>query len=163
MTRLGMGGILAVGAGSIGSPPRMIVLEFNGVRKSSGKRGGTKGAASDSQRPLLVVGKAITFDTGGISIKPAEKMGKMIFDKCGGMTVLGVMAALARLRLPVHVVGILSSAENTLSSKSLPAWRHPSHVQRRHRRSDQHRCRRPTGPRRCTCLGNRNLPSGRVR
>jgi len=61
---------------------------------------------------LLVVGKAITFDTGGISIKPAEKMGEMIFDKCGGMAVLGLMYAVAKLNLPIDVVGLLSSAEN---------------------------------------------------
>jgi len=66
----------------------------------------------------LIVGKAITFDTGGISIKPAEKMGKMVFDKCGGMTVLGLMCAVARLKLPVHVVGILSSAENHISENA---------------------------------------------
>src|SRR5205814_9546227 len=65
-----------------------------------------------------VVGKAITFDTGGISIKPAEKMGRMVFDKCGGMAVLGLMCALARLKLPVHVVGILSSAENHISESA---------------------------------------------
>ena len=61
------------------------------------------------------MGKAITFDTGGISIKPAEKMGRMIFDKSGGMAVLGLMYALARLKLPLSVVGILSSAENHIS------------------------------------------------
>ena len=66
--------------------------------------------------PLLVVGKAITFDTGGISIKPAEKMGEMIFDKCGAMAVLGLMYAVAKLKLPIPVVGILSSAENMPSS-----------------------------------------------
>ena len=64
---------------------------------------------------MLVVGKAITFDTGGISIKPADRMGRMIYDKCGGMAVLGLMAAVARLQLPVRVVGILASAENHIS------------------------------------------------
>jgi len=101
MKKLGMGGILAVGAGSSKTPPRLIVLEHNRAKKKSA--------------PLLIVGKAITFDTGGISIKPAEKMGKMIFDKCGGMTTLGVMCAVAQLKLPVHVIGILTSAENHIS------------------------------------------------
>jgi leucyl aminopeptidase len=100
MQKLGMGGILAVGAGSNATPPRMIVLEHEG--RKSGK-------------PILLVGKAITFDTGGISIKPAEKMGKMVFDKCGAMAVLGAMTAIARLDLPIHVVGIMSSAENHIS------------------------------------------------
>jgi leucyl aminopeptidase len=108
MKRLGMGGILAVGSGSISTPPRMIVLEHRGT-KAKGK---TKSA------PILLVGKAITFDTGGISIKPAEKMGRMIYDKCGGMAVLGAMCAIARLKLPIHVVGILSSAENHVSSRA---------------------------------------------
>jgi leucyl aminopeptidase len=100
---LGMGGILAVGMGSIATPPRLIVLEHKPARGRHGK-------------PLLVVGKAITFDSGGISIKPADKMGKMIYDKCGGIAVLGLMYAAARLKLPVHIVGILASAENAISS-----------------------------------------------
>jgi leucyl aminopeptidase len=104
LARLGMGGILAVGGGSIQTPPRMIVLEHRPARRA--------------KKTLLVVGKAITFDTGGISIKPADKMGKMIFDKCGAMTVMGLMYAVAKLKLPVHVVGILSSAENAISSKA---------------------------------------------
>src|SRR5207248_10425063 len=114
------------GAGSSVTPPRMIVLEHKG----SGFRGqgsGKKKVLSRSSlnpeprtlnpplNPLLVVGKAITFDTGGISIKPAEKMQRMIFDKCGGMAVLGLMCAVARLKLPIHVVGILASAENHIS------------------------------------------------
>jgi leucyl aminopeptidase len=104
LARLGMGGILAVGNGSIQSPPRMIVLEHRPAKRSA--------------KTILVVGKAITFDTGGISIKPADKMGKMIFDKCGGMAVLGLMYAVAKLKLPIHVVGILASAENAISSKA---------------------------------------------
>jgi leucyl aminopeptidase len=104
LARLGMGGILAVGDGSIQSPPRMIVLEHRPAK--------TRG------KTILVVGKAVTFDTGGISIKPADKMGKMIFDKCGGMAVLGLMYAVAKLKLPIHIVGILASAENAISSKA---------------------------------------------
>ena len=117
-----MGGILAVGAGSIATPPRMIVLE-HGVGPRAEGRGPSKkrtkpGTRTSELGPLLVVGKAITFDTGGISIKPAEKMGKMVYDKCGGMTVLGLMYAVAKLKLPVPVVGILSSAENHISSRA---------------------------------------------
>jgi len=121
MAKLGMGGILAVGAGSRVTPPRMIVLEWKGseVRgQESGKTVRKKSAgssASSSSNPLLLVGKAVTFDTGGISIKPADKMGHMIYDKCGGMTVLGVMTAVATLKLPVHVVGIIGAAENHIS------------------------------------------------
>ncbi len=104
LAKMGMGGILAVGSGSQATPPRLIALRY----KPSGRE-------AARMCPLLVVGKAITFDTGGISIKPAEKMGRMIFDKCGGLAVLGLMYAVARLKLPVPVVGILSSAENHIS------------------------------------------------
>ena len=129
MARLGMGGILAVGAGSSATPPRLIVLEWGGGGRKTGTEGGgsrtAKGARPPKSSPssvvpprsspLLVVGKAITFDTGGISIKPADKMGRMIFDKCGAMAVLGLMYAVAKLKPPVPVVGILSSAENHIS------------------------------------------------
>jgi leucyl aminopeptidase len=91
------GGILAVGGGSPHAP-RLIALEH---------RGGAKGEA-----PLVIVGKAITFDSGGISIKPASGMEEMIFDKCGGTAVLGAMQALANLGLKRNVVGILAAAEN---------------------------------------------------
>ena len=122
MAKLGMGGILAVGAGSSHTPPRMIVLEWGGggrvgarlASPSPGRDASSKKRAAQAS-PLLVVGKAITFDTGGISIKPAEKMGRMIFDKCGAMAVLGLMYAVAKLKVPVPVVGILSSAENHIS------------------------------------------------
>ena len=122
MQKLGMGGILAVGQGSA-NPPRMIVLEHRGSGvgvRGSGKR--KKHQPKPDPRspkpdaPILVVGKSITFDTGGISIKNADKMGDMIFDKCGGMAVLGLMYAAAKLKLPVHLVGILTSAENMPSS-----------------------------------------------
>ena len=97
----GFGGILAVGNGSA-RPPRLIILRHTG-----GKPG---------EAPIALVGKAITFDTGGISIKPAERMDEMVFDKCGGMAVLGAMAGIARLKLRHNVVGILAAAENMPSS-----------------------------------------------
>lgn len=105
MRKLSMGGLLGVGGGSP-TPPRLIALEH--------KPKGAKNAG----KPLLVVGKSITFDTGGISIKPAERMQKMIYDKCGGMAVLGLMHALAMLEIPVHVVGVLTAAENHVSGNS---------------------------------------------
>lgn len=113
MKRLGMGGILAVGSGSAATPPRMIVLEHN--LSAQTRTAGKKRSRRSSAQPLLVVGKAITFDTGGISIKPADKMGRMIYDKCGGMAVLGLMYVLAKLKDPRPVVGILASAENHIS------------------------------------------------
>ena len=114
MEKLGMGGILAVGAGSA-TPPRMIVLQHRpgGIKATRAR------AKSHQKLPvLLIVGKSITFDTGGISIKSADKMGEMIYDKSGGMTVLGLMYAIAKLKIPAHVVGILSAAENMPSGTS---------------------------------------------
>ena len=111
LKKLGMGGILAVGAGS-NAPPRLIVLEHDPAGKARAKKGTSKSKTSALKSPLLVVGKAITFDTGGISIKSAANMGRMIFDKSGGMAVLGLMCAVATLKLKVPVVGLLSSAEN---------------------------------------------------
>ncbi len=97
----GFGGLLAVGGGST-RPPRLIVLRHEGGRPG--------------EAPLALVGKAITFDTGGISIKPADKMEEMVFDKCGGMAVLGAMSGIARLKLKRNVVGIIASAENMPSA-----------------------------------------------
>jgi leucyl aminopeptidase len=97
----GFGGLMAVGGGSR-RPPRLIVLRHDGGRAG--------------EAPIALVGKAITFDTGGISIKPADKMEGMIFDKCGGMAVLGAMAGIARLKVKRNVVGIIASAENMPSA-----------------------------------------------
>jgi leucyl aminopeptidase len=99
----GFGGLLAVGSGSA-REPRLIVLRHDG-----GKPG---------EAPVALVGKAITFDTGGISIKSADKMEEMIFDKCGGMAVLGAMAGIARLKLKRNVVGLIASAENMPSASA---------------------------------------------
>ena len=107
LKKLGMGGLLAVGGGS-GTPPRLIALEH----KLGGGGGKGKKSKKNRQKPLLVVGKSITFDTGGISIKSAAGMGSMIFDKCGGMAVLGLMAAVAKLGVDRPVVGLLAAAEN---------------------------------------------------
>src|ERR687890_2189587 len=104
LENMGMGGIVAVGKGS-NNPPKLIVLEYNG-------------ASDPQQKPYLLVGKAVTFDTGGISIKPGEKMDEMKFDKCGGCTVLAVIRAAASMKLAVNVVGIIPSVENMPSATS---------------------------------------------
>jgi leucyl aminopeptidase len=103
LARMGCGGLLAVGGGSI-HPPRMIVLEYPGGRQ----RG----------RTVAVVGKGITFDSGGISIKPAAKMSDMKFDKSGAVAVLGILRAAARLKVPPRVIGVLCCAENLPSGSS---------------------------------------------
>jgi len=102
----GMGGVLAVGSGSQ-NRPRFIILKYSPVGKAA------------SGRPTVgLVGKAITFDSGGISIKPAAKMEEMKLDKSGGIAVLGTMKAAAELGLPVNVWGIIPAAENLPSGSS---------------------------------------------
>jgi leucyl aminopeptidase len=103
MESIGLAGIIAVGKGS-NSPPKMIILEYNG--------------ALDNKKPYLLVGKAVTFDTGGISLKPGEKMDEMKFDKCGGCTVIATLKAIASLKLPLNIVGIVPCVENMPSSTS---------------------------------------------
>lgn len=97
MERLGMGALLSVARGSA-QPPKFITLEH---------RGGPKTA-----RPVALVGKGITFDTGGISIKPSADMDQMKFDMCGAASVLGTMKAVGEMRLPVNVVGVIPTTEN---------------------------------------------------
>ena len=99
-----MGGILAVGRGSA-NKPRLIILKY-------APRGGK------AKTTIALVGKAITFDSGGISLKPGEGMHDMKFDKSGGMAVLGAMKAIAQLKPAVCVYGIIPSAENMPGSKS---------------------------------------------
>jgi leucyl aminopeptidase len=100
LKRRKMGAILAVGQGSA-HPPRMIALEY---------RPGGRGAAS--QPPVCIVGKGITFDSGGISIKPSAGMEDMKHDMSGAAAVVGVLRAAALLELPVPVVGVIGAAEN---------------------------------------------------
>jgi leucyl aminopeptidase len=102
----GMGGVLAVGSGSQ-NKPRFIVLKYSPASR-----------AASHQPTVALVGKAITFDSGGISIKPAEKMNEMKLDKTGGITVLATMKAVAEMGLPVNVYGLIPSAENLPSGSS---------------------------------------------
>jgi leucyl aminopeptidase len=97
MEKLGMGGLLAVTRGSH-QPPKFIVLRYNGGAKD--------------KKPLVLVGKGITFDTGGISLKPSAEMDEMKFDMSGAGSVLGTLRALAGMRAPVNVVGVVPTCEN---------------------------------------------------
>jgi leucyl aminopeptidase len=97
MERLGMGALLAVTAGSR-QPPKLIVLRYAGAAKS--------------KKPLVLVGKGITFDTGGISLKPGAEMDEMKFDMSGAGSVLGTLRALAAMRAPVNVIGVVPTCEN---------------------------------------------------
>jgi len=103
LKKRGFGGISAVGQGSK-NEPKLIVLEHNRGQKND--------------KPIVLVGKAVTFDTGGISLKPGSGMDEMKFDKCGGCTVLGIMKAVSELNLPINVVGIIPSVENMPGGES---------------------------------------------
>jgi leucyl aminopeptidase len=95
--KLGMGSFLGVAQGSI-EPPKFIVLQHN-----KGKKG---------QKPVVLVGKGITFDTGGISLKPGADMDEMKYDMCGAASVLGTFKAIAEMELPLNVVGLIPTCEN---------------------------------------------------
>ena len=102
LKKMGMNTLLSVGQGS-DSPPRLIEIHYQGRMKHP---------------PIILVGKGITFDSGGISIKPAAGMYEMKYDMCGAATVMGVMKAIALMALPIHVIGILACAENMPSGKA---------------------------------------------
>lgn len=97
MERLGMGSFLSVARGSR-QPPKLIVLRYNGGPKR--------------ERPVVLVGKGITFDTGGISLKPAGEMDEMKYDMCGAASVLGTLRAVAEMKLSCNVVGVIPASEN---------------------------------------------------
>ena len=97
MTKLGMNALLSVARGSH-EPAKLITLEYSGAKKD--------------MKPVVLVGKGVTFDTGGISIKPAQAMDEMKFDMCGAASVLGTLCAAAELALPINVVGVIPATEN---------------------------------------------------
>jgi leucyl aminopeptidase len=105
MKKLGMGALLGVARGAA-TPPKFIVLEWRGGKK-------------ESDPWHVMVGKAITFDSGGISIKPSSKMDEMKFDMCGGAAVLGAMRAIAELGLKLNVVGIVPATDNMSGSGAM--------------------------------------------
>ena len=103
MEKLGMGSLLSVARGSR-QPAKLIVLQYSGAAKK--------------QKPVVLVGKGVTFDSGGISIKPAAEMDEMKFDMCGAASVLGAIKAVAQMRLPLNVVGIIPTTENMPSGNA---------------------------------------------
>jgi leucyl aminopeptidase len=102
ITRMKMGGLIAVNRGSA-EEPRFIVLEYTPRR---------------AKQHVALVGKGITFDSGGISIKPAEKMEEMKFDMCGAAAVVGTIEAAAKLGLPVKITGVIPSTDNLPSGSA---------------------------------------------
>jgi leucyl aminopeptidase len=103
MKKLGMGALLAVSKGSA-QDAKLISIEYKGAKTKKG--------------PIALVGKGITFDTGGISLKPADAMVGMKYDMCGAATVLGTIVAAAELKLPINIVGIIATAENMPGGKA---------------------------------------------
>jgi leucyl aminopeptidase len=99
-----LGAILGVAQGSV-REPRLIVLRYRGENAP--------------EKPLALIGKGVVFDAGGISLKPAEKMDEMKMDMAGAAAVLGAMLAIALLRLPVHVVGLVPAVENLPSGSAI--------------------------------------------
>ena len=97
MKRMGMNALLAVGSGSC-HPPQLILLTYQGGKKA--------------EPPLALVGKGLTFDSGGISLKPADKMEQMKSDMAGGAVVIAAIRAAALLKLPVNILGVVPAAEN---------------------------------------------------
>ena len=93
-----MGGVIGVSLGS-NQEPRVIIMEY-------------KGADTASSKPVCFVGKGLTFDSGGISLKPPAKMDEMKFDMCGSVAVIGALLAIAKLKLKVNVIGLVGSTEN---------------------------------------------------
>jgi leucyl aminopeptidase len=106
MEQLGMGALLGVARGSH-EPPKFIILDYKAER------------AKKSAQPIVLVGKTVTFDTGGISLKPSENMEQMKADMTGGAEVLASVRAAARLNLPLHVVGILPVVENMPGGRAM--------------------------------------------
>jgi leucyl aminopeptidase len=97
MRKLGMGSLLSVSDGSR-QPPKLITVEYSGGPKK--------------QKPVVLVGKGVTFDTGGISLKPGAEMDEMKYDMSGAGSVLGTMSAVAAMKLPLNVVGVMPATEN---------------------------------------------------
>ncbi|MGA2548993.1 MAG: leucyl aminopeptidase [Burkholderiaceae bacterium] len=104
MQALKMGALLAVAQGS-DEPPKLIVVHYQG--------------ASEKEAPIVLVGKGITFDTGGISLKPGEAMDEMKFDMCGAASVLGTLRTIAEMRLKINVVGVIPTCENMPSGRAV--------------------------------------------
>lgn len=103
MTGLGMNTLLSVARGS-NEPAKLITMEYRGGKKAA--------------RPIVLVGKGVTFDTGGISIKPAQAMDEMKFDMCGAASVFGTLLAAEQMQLPLNIIGVIPATENMPGSKA---------------------------------------------
>ncbi len=128
------GALLGVARGS-SRPPRLVILKYRG---------------NDSAAPTVLVGKGVTFDSGGYSIKPTDGMLSMKCDMAGAATVMGIMSAAARLKVPHNLIGILGLVENMISGDAFSIGRCAYCPQWKNDRNSQHRCGR--------AIGSRGLP-----
>ncbi len=103
MEKLGMGALLSVSRGSV-EPAKLIVIKHNG--------------GDAKAKPVVLVGKGVTFDSGGISLKPGPTMDEMKYDMCGAATVFGVLSSIASANLPINVVGVIPATENLPDGKA---------------------------------------------
>jgi leucyl aminopeptidase len=113
---LNMGSFLSVAKGSV-QPPQFIVMHYQGAGEPVKARG--KNASNASNAPIVLVGKGITFDSGGISIKPGEAMDEMKYDMCGAGSVFGTMRAVAEMGLKLNVIGVVPTCENMPAGNAL--------------------------------------------
>jgi leucyl aminopeptidase len=142
---LKMGSFLSVTNGSE-EPPKFIVLKHNGGKKNDA--------------PVVLVGKGITFDTGGISLKPGPGMDEMKYDMCGAGSVLGTFRAIGEMGLKLNVVGIVAACENMPSGRATKPGDIVTAMNGTTHRNPEHRCRRPPDPVRRADL-RRALQAGR--
>ena len=126
MKKLGMDCLLSVGNGSV-QESKLIIMNYAGGKKD--------------EQPHVIVGKGITFDTGGISIKPSRAMDEMKYDMSGAASVLGTMRAIAEIKPKKNIIGVIASAENMPSGLQLSQAMLSVHV-RSNRGNTQYRCRR---------------------
>jgi len=114
---LKMGSFLSVARGS-DEPPKFIVMRYEGAKQKPASRAKAAGAKTAGQGPIVLVGKGITFDAGGISLKPASGMDEMKYDMCGAASVFGTLRAVAELGLPLDVIGVVPACENLPSGRA---------------------------------------------
>ena len=133
---LGMGAFMSVTRGS-DQPGKLITISYKGATEKD---------------PLhAVIGKGITFDTGGISLKPGAGMHEMIWDMCGAATAFGTVLAVAESKLPINLLVVLAAAEN-MPSGSASTWRYRDIYVRTNSRDIKHGCGGKTGLMRCSYL-----------
>ena len=109
-------------------PLKFIVLEYKGSKPA------------ETGKPLALIGKSTTFDSGGISLKPSDGMEKMKYDMAGGAAVLGVLKAASALKLPVNLIGILPATEKPARRLCNKTWRYRKVNNGQDRRNNQYRC-----------------------